>query len=385
MDRVILAVTMVVTLVFLTVAIFFSTGATEKLPVIIGADDLHEGSVIENGDFSSEIVNDQENSPYEWWLWEAGTYGISGAGVSDYGVEDGYAFLEIEDSGPDTWHIQFNQWIELANEQSYLVSFRARADSARSINAKILQTHEPWTNYLAKTVLLSQDWQTYEFYYTHARTADKVVTFCFELGKDVATTVFFADVVVKPIDKSLIPVEEKPEEVETVDYFFDEEEPDDLISNGDFSVGIMNDQASMPFEWWIWQAGQYGISDAKVANYGVQEGHAYLALEATGPETWHIQFNQWINIKEGNSYRISLNAKADIPRTIQVKLVQTGAPYGLFLDETLNLTEEWQIFEFDYVHPEDGDPIVTFSIELGKEASTTVYFDSVSVKPVVSE
>jgi hypothetical protein len=384
MDRVILAVTMVVTLVFLTVAIFVSSGATEKLLVIIGADDLHEGSVIENGDFSSEIVNDQENSPYEWWLWEAGTYGISGAVVSNYGVENGYAFLEIGDSGPDTWHIQFNQWIELANEQSYLVSFKARADIARSINAKILQTHEPWTNYLAKTVLLSQDWQTYEFYYTHSRTADKVVTLCFELGKDLATTVFFSDVVVKPIDKSLIPVEEKPEEVETVDYFFDEE-PDDLISNGDFSVGIMNDQASMPFEWWIWQAGQYGISDAKVANYGVEEGHAYLALEATGPETWHIQFNQWINVKEGNSYRISLRVKSDIPRTIQVKLVQTGAPYGLFLDETLNLTEEWQIFEFDYVHPGDGDPIVTFSIELGKETPTTVYFDSVSVKPVVSE
>jgi hypothetical protein len=78
-------------------------------------------------------------------------------------------------------------------------------------------------------------------------------------------------------------------------------------------------------------------------------------------------------------------AKVDTPRPIFLKFVQTGAPYGLFLDQTLDLTQEWQTFEFDYVHPEDGDPIVTLSIELGKEAPTTIYFDNVSVRPVVSE
>ncbi|TYB94366.1 MAG: carbohydrate-binding protein CenC [Kosmotoga sp.] len=350
-------------------------------------EDLHAGSVINNGDFSAEIVSDQEGDPYEWWLWEAANYGVSGAKLSSYGVEEGYAFLEIENAGPEPWHLQFNQRVELKNEQSYLITFKARANTAKTINVKILQTHEPWTNYFAETVQLTEDWKTFEFYYIHPGTADATVTFCYELGKDPATTVYFDDVVVKPVDKSQVPQKEEveTEETETVDYFFDEEEPENLINNGDFSIGIMNDQGSMPYEWWIWQASDYNISGAKVANYGVEDGYAFLVLEDTGPESWHIQFNQWINIKQSNSYKISLKAKVDDPRPINVKLVQTGAPYGVYFEKVLDLTQEWQTFEFDYVHPEDGDPIVTFSTELGKEIATTVYFEDVSIKPVASE
>ncbi|TYB89631.1 MAG: carbohydrate-binding protein CenC [Kosmotoga sp.] len=366
--------------------VLFIPGLIFVEEVAVIAEDLHEGSVINNGDFNAEIVNDQEGNPYEWWIWEAGNYGISGAKLSNYGVEEGYAFLEIENAGPEPWHLQFNQRVGLKNEQSYLISFKARANAAKTINVKILQTHEPWTNYFAESVQLTEDWKTFEFYYIHPRTADATVTFGYELGKDPATTVYFDDVVVKPVDKSQVPQKEEVKtEEETVDYFFDEEEPEDLISNGDFSVGIMNDQASMPYEWWIWQASDYGMGGAKVSEYGVNEGYAFLVLEDTGTEPWHIQFNQWINIKQGNKYKISLKVKADKTRPINVKLVQTGAPYGVYFEKTLDLTQEWQTFEFDYVHPEDGDPIVTFSSELGKQATTTVYFDDVSVKPVASE
>ena len=353
----------------------------------VAAEDLHRESVIRNGDFTSPIVNDQGNSPYEWWFWEAGRFGVSGAIVSSFGVEDGSVFINIEDAGPEPWHIQFNQWTHLVPEQSYLVSFKARAAAPRSINVKILQTHEPWTNYFAETVALGEEWQTFEFYYTHGRTSDEVVTFGFELGKSLATTIFFRDVVVKPVDKSEIPVKEKEavDELEAIDYFFEEEEPAELVSNGDFSLGIANDQASLPFEWWIWQASTYNISGAKVAEHGVKEGVAYLVLEDVGVESWHIQFNQWIRIRQGGSYKISVMAKADSSRPIFFKLVQTGAPYGLYIEQTLNLTEEWQTFEFDYLHPEDGDPIVTLSIELGKEFPTTIYLDNVSIRPVLSD
>lgn len=344
------------------------------------------GSVISNGDFSSEIVNDQENNPGEWFIWEAGKYGISGATVADYGVSNGTAFVDVANAGPESWHIQFNQWVELENEQAYLITFKAKANTEKSINVKILQTHEPWTNYFAETVQLNEEWQTFEFYYLHSRTSDKVVTFGFELGKDPAATVYFKDIVVKPVDKSLLPPkEEVADEGETIDYYFDEEEPGNLINNGDFSAGIVNDQGSMPFEWWIWQAGDYNISGAKVSEYGVKDGAAYLVLADTGTDSWHIQFDQWINMKQGNTYKITLKAKADTPRAINLKLVQTGAPYGMFFRETLNLETEWQVFEFEYTHPDDGDPIVNFSIELGAGAPTTVYFDDVAVEPITSE
>ncbi|MGQ9855517.1 MAG: carbohydrate binding domain-containing protein [Fervidobacterium sp.] len=342
-------------------------------------------SLLNNWNFRSNIKNDQANAPFEWWIWEGGKYGVGSAKVESYGVKDNYAFIKIADSGSDTWHVQFNQWVKLTPKQAYYISFRAKADKPRTINVKVLQNHDPWSNYFAKTVELTTEWKTYEFYYIHKERSDETVNFGFELGKFDPTTIYFADVIIKPIDRSEIPPEALEEEVELETFDFEvleeEEEPDNLVNNGDFGYKIVNDQGSMPSEWWIWQAGQYGISGAKVAAYGVVDGYAFIKLEDTGFETWHLQFNQWIKVRKGHSYVITFKAKADDPRPISVKLVQTGAPYGVYFAQTVNLTTEWQTFQFEYTHPDDGDPVVTFSIELGKEKPTTVYFDDVGVLP----
>jgi len=63
---------------------------------------------------------------------------------------------------------------------------------------KILQNHDPWTNYFAQTVNLTADWQTFTFTYTHPDDADEVVQISFELGKETATTIYFDDVSVSP-------------------------------------------------------------------------------------------------------------------------------------------------------------------------------------------
>lgn len=346
--------------------------------------DVDGTSLINNWNFKSQIRNDQANAPYDWWIWEAAKYGVSSAKVAQYGVKDGYVYLKIEDSGSDTWHIQFNQWVKLTPTKSYYISFKAKSDVTKKVNVKILQTHDPWTNYFAKTIELSKDWQTYEFYYVHSDKADETVTFGFELGKTENTTVYISDVIIKPVDKSQVPPEYLPpeEEVETIEYSFeDEEEPHNLVNNGDFSYKIINDQGSMPSEWWIWQASQYGISSAKISEYGVKDGAGFIALADTGTESWHIQFNQWIKLRKGNSYKISFKAKSDEPRSINVKFVQTGAPYGTYFSQTVNLTQNWHTFEFEYTHPENGDPVVTLSFELGKEKATVIYFDDVTVAP----
>lgn len=40
------------------------------------------------------------------------------------------------------------------------------------------------------------EWQTFVFEYTNPETADEVVRVSFELGKDVATTIYFDDVII---------------------------------------------------------------------------------------------------------------------------------------------------------------------------------------------
>ena len=153
---------------------------------------------IENGAFDKPIVNDQAGKPNEWFIWEAGHYGISGARVEKYGVKDGYAYIKLANSGTATWHIQFNQWIGLKRGKTYTISFKAKADAPRPINVKILQNHDPWANYFVKTVDLTTKWQTYSFTYTHPEDADEVVQISFELGHNVPTTIYFDDIVIEP-------------------------------------------------------------------------------------------------------------------------------------------------------------------------------------------
>jgi len=153
---------------------------------------------IRNGTFAEPIVNDQANNPNEWFIWEAGMYGISAARVSQYGAEDGCAQITLANSGTDAWHIQFNQWIGLRRGKTYIVSFKAKADVPRPINVKILQNHDPWINYFAQTVDLTTEWQTFSYTYTHPEDADEIVQISFELGLHTPTTIYFDDVVVEP-------------------------------------------------------------------------------------------------------------------------------------------------------------------------------------------
>jgi len=153
---------------------------------------------IRNGTFGEPIVNDQANNPDEWFIWEAGMYGISAARVSQYGAEDGCAQITLANSGTDAWHIQFNQWIGLRRGKTYIVSFKAKADVPRPINVKILQNHDPWINYFAQTVDLTTEWQAFSYTYTHPEDADEIVQISFELGLHTPTTIYFDDVVVEP-------------------------------------------------------------------------------------------------------------------------------------------------------------------------------------------
>ncbi|MDK2885443.1 MAG: 5-nucleotidase / UDP-sugar diphosphatase, partial [Thermosipho sp. (in: thermotogales)] len=104
-----------------------------------------------------------------------------------------------------------------------------------------------------------------------------------------------ADVVVEYIQKGLNGKIESYDD--TPRYIrMKEEAPKSVINNGTFDEAIANDPEN-PYRWWIWQASDYNISNAKVGEYGVKDGYAYIKIKYPGGETWHIQFNQWIKLE----------------------------------------------------------------------------------------
>lgn len=189
-----------------------------------------------------------------------------------------------------------------------------------------------------------------------------------------------ADVVVEYIQKGLKGKIESYDD--TPRYVILKEEAKNVINNGSFDEPIANNPDN-PYRWWIWQASDYNISNAKVSEYGSKDGVGFLKVKYPGGETWHIQFNQWIKLEQGATYEVSFKAKADVPRKIWLNIAQNHEPWWSYLPEpyilTFELTTDWQTFTFEYKHPEDADEVVNFSFNLGLDKPTTIYFDDITM------
>ena len=103
---------------------------------VVGAE-FSAGEII-NGYFTEEILDNQEGNPNQWYIWQAGTYGISGAALAEYGVTEENEFkMVIADIGTDFWHLQFNQHAAL-DAGEYEFTFKARAEESRDLSLGVL-------------------------------------------------------------------------------------------------------------------------------------------------------------------------------------------------------------------------------------------------------
>lgn len=152
-----------------------------------------------------------------------------------------------------------------------------------------------------------------------------------------------------------------------------------IVKNGTFDdVENLKDQADNPKSWWVWQASDYNISGAK-AVAKIENGYAAIKVINPGGETWHVQFDQWIELEQGATYEFTFKAKTDLPRIIFVKVLQNHDPYEVYFEQKVSLTQEWQTFTFEFKFPKDADEVVNLSFELGLDKPTTIYLDDVSV------
>ncbi|MBO8139116.1 MAG: carbohydrate binding domain-containing protein [Thermosipho sp. (in: Bacteria)] len=183
----------------------------------------------------------------------------------------------------------------------------------------------------------------------------------------------FNNITVQPPEVQQPAVEEQVETASTTS------KTGQIVKNGTFDkVEDLNDQAENPNSWWLWQASDYDISPAK-AVAKIENGNALIKVINPGGETWHIQFDQWINLERKAKYEISFKVKADISRIIFVKVLQNHDPYTIYFEQKINLTQEWQTFTFEFTLPPDADEVVNLSFELGLDKPTTIYLDDVNI------
>ncbi len=112
---------------------------------------------------------------------------------------DGAAMLRIEAVGSNPWSVQFNQ-TRLAVKKGglYTVRFRAAADAKRTIQATIMQAHDPWKELgWSARFEVGPEWKTFDFTIVADGDDDNARFGFTELGQGGATF-RFADLSLKP-------------------------------------------------------------------------------------------------------------------------------------------------------------------------------------------
>lgn len=387
-----------------------------------------------NGDFGQQLAG-------TWTHW-AGE-----GGASTVSIVNGEAVIDITANGNQWYSTQFNQGgLTITQGKMYRVEFEARADMARGIVVKIENASYQGYIDETVSLTTSMTKYTFEFYVTRPTIANgKLVIGAGTMasrGLDAGalTKVYLDNFVVTEVnpgvdDVAPIILGATPKIIEINQAFdpldgitvsdnrdfaltpanivitgtLDITTPGDyvltytltdaannsavvertitvlaglvpstwLVVNGDFETEQLTALPQPAETGWGWHG--TGAFTAKIQN-----GMAIISVTNPGTVVHGVQFYQQNRvIEQGQIYRITFEAKSDIPRPIMVALEQgTTRRY----DEIVFLTTEWQTFEIQIEFVLTGFTNGKFAFFLGDIGSTsvptTVYLDNIEVETV---
>ncbi|MDF1694813.1 MAG: Ig-like domain-containing protein [Saprospiraceae bacterium] len=158
-----------------------------------GLDDDGDGNVdCEDKDCGFIQNREFDNGLDNWILWNE----TSPTNNSTLSLDQSYqlsggnsAKIDINtiSSPPTNWYIQLQQLgLSIENQKTYLVSFDAKAEYARSIVASIQLNESPWTTYFWEEVNLTTTPTTYQFEFVGTQTQLNNIKFYFALGSSLS-------------------------------------------------------------------------------------------------------------------------------------------------------------------------------------------------------
>ncbi|MFT4994561.1 MAG: hypothetical protein ACI965_001592, partial [Paraglaciecola sp.] len=122
--------------------------------------------------------------------FDNGTEGWNGGTVSSEG-DNNFFQADVANAG-DPWDVNLSQVMTLVQDETYVLSFRAKASEARNIIAGLGLNDTPWTN-VTETVALSSQWQSFTYTLTTSGFGDDNSRVLFDMGAE-AGTVYIDDV-----------------------------------------------------------------------------------------------------------------------------------------------------------------------------------------------
>ena len=279
-------------------------------------------------------------------------------------AENGEAKVAIANEGNETWSVQFLQGdLNLAKGVVYELSFAARSTKERK--AEVTVENAQYTRFFSEAITLTDQMQQYTYEFT--MPIDDIASFKMLLGKNALSPVGAHDVFV---DDVVLRVKDAPTQEEPV--------PTPGIDNGDFSNGTAN--------WSSWWGDQWsGYAEGTMDE---ENGELKVAISQVGGASYAPQvFQKGLLFENGASYTVTFEARADLPRKMNVNIGKelTFDPWFIpyVPTGTFDLTEEMKQYTIDFVMNEatfnDGKIVFELGNIADGNAATNVYLDNVSI------
>ncbi|MDK2807736.1 MAG: hypothetical protein PWP24_469 [Clostridiales bacterium] len=133
---------------------------------------------------------------------------------------------------------------------------------------------------------------------------------------------------------------------------------DAMIKNGSFNAGFAG------YEWFVDSSAQA----SSVVDSLTETNAADITVNNTGDADWKIQLKQNnVELQNGQWYKLTFKAKSSFPRKIRVIMQGLEAKgWAVYSGENIvSLTNEYQIFEKDFMMTADTDPQAFLCVALG--------------------
>ncbi|MGK0271475.1 MAG: beta-glucanase (GH16 family) [Cocleimonas sp.] len=151
-----------------------ATVATPVGPVTPPVASSFDDGLLTDGDFESGV----------------GAWGGNAANVSDelLGVDGTKAnFANVEVAG-NPWDVNLSQVVEIVQNKTYTLTFKAKSDGTRQIIAGIGLDEEPYIN-TVEIVDLTTEWKTYELSLSSASFGSSNSRVLFDMGADIGQVI----------------------------------------------------------------------------------------------------------------------------------------------------------------------------------------------------
>jgi beta-glucanase (GH16 family) len=343
---------------------------------------VSNNNMLKDGSFEDGAIVGTDNSNWKAW-WGDQWSGASSGAVT---AENGKMKIHLTSVGGASYSPQvFQEGFKLENEKTYVVSFKAKADTLRKMNINIGKalSSDPWFKSYApsKTVDIATTEQQYTYLFKVTEATDSNLKMVFELGNiaggNAVTDVYLDDISIQEVASGTM-----AEGVVITN-------SSAIVKDANFDEGVMVGTDSS--NWKAWWGDQW--SGVSTGNIVTESGKLKIHLTSIGGASYSPQiFQEGLKLEKGKTYVISFDAKADALRKINVNLGKALSTdpwftaYAPSKTVDVDMGEKQYIYGFKVTETTDSNLKIVFEVGnvAGGNAITDIYLDNIYIQEVIN-